>query len=241
MNKKKFLVLFIFILIIVIDFIFFDYDVSDLKGLKVDSSDIYKKVSNSIEADLPFLFEESGFYIKDCNEYFRYKPKAVNAFEKSILRDLNKKCTLLKFLRNAKVSSNSFIDYMDLKEFNSWDKELYFKYTCEKTIDYTNIISKYNSVKEMINDNILDIKIVEPKKIIVHNNLLNKTFQIRDLFRANFDDTSKTKDILLEISVADDSNDYIECVNYVIFSREDTNSILKEQKIPFKQKNTLRN
>lgn len=241
LRKRKIIILFFLVLVIFSDFLFFDYDISDLKSLKVDTTDLYKKIDGGVEADLPFLFEDLGFYIRDCKEYFKYKPKATNAFERDVLRDIDKKCNFLKYLRNAKIAHNSFIDYVDLRQFNSWDKELFFKYTCNKdSKDYKEVINKYTNVKELIDNDILDIKVVEPNRIIVYNKFLNKTFQIRDLFRANFNDTSKTKDILLEISVADDANNYVECTKYIAFTRDKHKSIMKEEKVPFR-KSKVRN
>ena len=237
---KKFIVLFVFCTVVLCDFIFFDYNISDLKDLKVDTTELYKKIEGGIESDLPFLFESTGFYVRNCKEYFSYKPIPKNAFEKDVIRDIDKKCNLLKYLRNAKISSDSFIDYISLRDFNSWDKELFFKYTCNKTMDYSKIIDNYDNVGELVKADILDIKVVEPTKILVHNKFLNKKFQIKDLFRANFDDNGKIKDVLLEISVADDTDNYVECVNYVVFSRKDKKSILKEEKIPFR-KTVLKN
>lgn len=240
LKKRKIIILCIFVIVVFGDFLFFDFDISDLKSLKVDATDLYKKIEGGVEADLPFLFEDLGFYIRDCKEYFKYKPKATNAFERDVLRDIDKKCNFLKYLRNAKVASNSFIDYVDLRQLNSWDKELFFKYTCEKNNDYKKFISKYKNVKTMIDDGILETRLVEPSRLIVYNKFLDKTFQIRELFRANFDDTSKTKDILLEISVADTGNNYVECTKYATYTRNSENSVMSEEKIVFR-KSKVRN
>lgn len=240
LKKRKIIILCLLALVIFSDFLFFDYDISDLKSLKVDATDLYNKIEGGVEADLPFLFEDLGFYIRDCKEYFKYKPKATNAFEKDVLRDIDKKCNFLKYLRNAKIASNSFVDYVDLRQLNAWDKELFFKYTCEKNDNYKEFISKYENVKTMVDDGVLETRLVEPNRLIVYNKFLNKTFQIRELFRANFDDTSKTKDILLEVSVADAGGNYVECTKYVAYTRNAENSLMSEEGVVFR-KSKVRN
>ena len=112
---------------------------------------------------------------------------------------------------------------------------MFFKYTCKKDDDYKEFISKYENVKAMIDDGVLETRLVEPNRLIVYNKFLDKTFQIRELFRANFDDTSKTKDILLEVSVADASGNYVECTKYVAYTRNNENSLMSEENVVFRK------
>lgn len=224
---KKVFIFFLFILSFILDILFFDYDLSDIKHFKEDVSEISKKIEKSLEFDLPFYFINSGFNIKNCKQYFTYNPTPKNVFEKEVLKNLHKKCNLLKILSYAKVSNSNFIDFINLTTFSNWDKELYFNYTCNK-INYSNLnyYSNFNTTKDLIENNIVNVEIIDQNNIIVFNKVINKKIFIKEILRADFNE-DKVKDILLEISVADPTDNYVECTNYIVFTRNNKTDLVK--------------
>ncbi|MDR1926786.1 MAG: hypothetical protein LBQ13_03835 [Endomicrobium sp.] len=215
------------------DFIFFDYDMSDLKHFKEDVSEITKKIDRSLELDLPFYFDKSR-KIRTCKEYLKHRSKSkikiTNAFEKELSRNLDKKCGLVKILSNAKISKNSLVDYITLLRLEAWHKDLFFKYTCEKT-DYENneVYKKYTNAQELVKNNVVEIKMITTHSAIVYNNIIKKKFFIKEIMRASFT-YEQNKGVLVEISVADPTDNYIECTKYAIFSRKSINHLLIESK-----------
>lgn len=234
---RKYIILAVLLISLFIDFVFFDYDISDIRHVKEDTTELVEQLQNSMKIDFPFFFQSSGFHIRNCKDYYKYKPKAINAFEKENLRNLEKYCNLIKLLLHAKVSNNSFVDTVYLTEYNTWDRDLYFKYTCEK-IDldkYKEIMDNNKTVKDLINNKVLDINVINQTEIVVFNRALGKKFYMKEMFRANFDD-DKNRDVLVRISQADPTDNYIECNKYIVFSRDSVNELLKEKKVEFRKK-----
>ncbi|MDR1498746.1 MAG: hypothetical protein LBS34_00460 [Rickettsiales bacterium] len=223
---RKLIIIATFVIIFLVDFIFFDYDISDIKHFKEDVSIIIEKIDKGLDFDLPFYFTTNGFYIKNCKQYFTYRPTAANAFEKEVLRELDKKCNFRKIISNARISSNSFIDNVVLTDFDKWEGDLFLRYTCNA--GESNYVNKYKNAKELIDVGVVSVDIIDKHHIIVQNKTTNRKLFIREIFRANFD-KEKSKDVLVEIAIADPTDNYIECTKYAVFSRKNDKNLLNDR------------
>lgn len=234
---RKYIIIAVLFISLLVDFIFFDYDISDIRHKREDTTEMVDKLTNSMTMDFPIYFQKLGFHIKNCKDYYKYKPEAIDAFEKENLRDLEKKCDLIKILLYAKVSKNSFLDTILLTDYKTWSSDIYFNYTCDK-IDlekYKETLEKNKSVYDLIKNNLVKIQVISQKELIVYNNVINKKFHVKEIFRANFDD-DENRDVLVQISQSDPTENFIECNKYVVFSRNDQKELLKEKKIKFRKK-----
>lgn len=234
---RKYIIIAVLLVSLFVDFVFFDYDISDLRQKREDTTELVEKLTNSMTMDFPIYFQKLGFHIKNCKDYYKYKPEAINAFERENLRDLEKKCDLIKILLYAKVSKNSFLDTIILTDYRAWSSDLYFNYTCEK-IDiekHKEIIKENKSALDLIKKGFLDIHVISQNEIVAYNKLIDKKFYIKEIFRANFDD-DEDRDVLIKIAQSDPTDKYIECNKYIVFSRSSHNELLKEKKIKFRKK-----
>lgn len=234
---RKYIIIAVLLVSLLVDFIFFDYDISDIRHKREDTTEMVDKLTNSMTMDFPIYFQKLGFHIKNCKDYYKYKPEAIDAFEKENLRDLEKKCDLIKILLYAKVSKNSFLDTILLTDYKAWSSDIYFNYTCDK-IDlekYKETLEKNKSVYDLIKNNLVKIQVISQKELIVYNNVINKKFHVKEIFRANFDD-DENRDVLVQISQSDPTENFIECNKYVVFSRNDQKELLREKKIKFRKK-----
>lgn len=239
---RKYIVLAALFISLFIDFVFFDYDFSDLFNKKEDTTELVDKVKNSMKVDFPAFFESSGF-IRNCKDFYKYKPKAANAFERENLRNLHKYCNLIQLLVNAKNSKESFIDKVYLTDYEVWSADLYFRYGCAKTdlSKYDEILKNNKTVRDLIASGILSITMINQDELIVLNKITGLKFHIKEMFRTNFDDDKdKTKDLLVAISQADVSDSYVECTKYIVFSRDNANEVLAEKEIQFNRKKMKR-
>lgn len=228
---KKSLVLLLFFLSFAFDVIFFDYDLSDIRTVKEDVSEISKKIDASLELIFPFYFESLGFKIKNCEQVYNYEPVATNIFEENALLEIKEKCELKKIIKKAKISKSDFIKDKRLDSLKYWDKKLYFDYNCEKIkIGNLEEYKNYNNGDDLEREGIITIISSDDKSIVFINNKLNRTFFVKEILKANFN-SDKTKDVLLKISVSDENNSYIKCINYVVFTRENDNSLFVEKDI----------
>ena len=156
---RKYIIIAVLFISLLVDFIFFDYDISDIRHKREDTTEMVDKLTNSMTMDFPIYFQKLGFHIKNCKDYYKYKPEAIDAFEKENLRDLEKKCDLIKILLYAKVSKNSFLDTILLTDYKAWSSDIYFNYTCDK-ID----LEKYKS-KIIKKDSLTDSRVAKVKEM----------------------------------------------------------------------------
>lgn len=234
---RKYIIVAILIISLLIDFVFFDYDISDLRHKREDTTEIVNKLTNSMTMEFPIYFQKLSFHIKNCKDYYKYKPEATNAFERENLRELQKKCDLIKILLYAKVSKNSFMDKILLTDYNAWNSGIFFNYTCDK-IDlkkYEDILSKNKSVADLIKNNLIKVQVISQNELVVHNKVIDRKFHIKEIFRANFDD-DENRDVLVKISQSDPTENYIECNRYIVFSKNNKDELLKEKKMKFRKK-----
>lgn len=228
---KRFVILFLFFVSFIFDIVFFDYDLSDIKHIKADVSELNDKINKSLELIFPFYFDSVGFEIKHCSQLYNFKIKPTNLFEKEIAKELYNKCRLKRILKTAKVSTVSFVENIKLNDLESWSKELFFDFGCNKT-KFSNF-SKYRNYingKNLENNDIITIIYNSSKSLIFKNNAIGRIFFVKEIFRANFG-TDKNKDILLEISVSNSANNSVECTNYAVFTRESKYGLMKEKKV----------
>ncbi len=226
---KKIIILILFSLSFIFDVVFFNYDLSDIKHIKADISEINNRIDKSLELIVPFYFDSIGFEIKNCSQLSSHSVKPTNLFEKEVLKELNNKCKLKKVLELAKFSQISFVENIKLKDLENWNKELYFDFNCNGTkfsdfLEYKN----FNNGRDLEKNNIIKIISRTDKNIIFTNNVIGRMFFVKEIFRANFGN-DKNKDILLEISVSNPDNNFIECTNYVVFTKNSKNSLMKEK------------
>lgn len=228
---KRFLVLLLVFLSFAFDVLFFDYDLSDIRHVKEDVSEINKKIDKSLELLFPFYFKSLDFKIKDCEQLSDYRPTPTNVFERNALFEMDEKCKLKSILKKAKISKNDFIKDIKLSDLKNWDKRLYFGHTCEKTeFNEADGYKNYNNGEDLEKNGEIKILSSDDKSIIFFNRKLNRTFFVKEILRANFNNDD-TKDILLKISVSNFDNKYVECVNYFVFTKDSANGLFVEKKV----------
>lgn len=235
---RKYIVVAVLIISLFIDFVFFDYNISDIGHKREDTTEIVEKLTNSMTMEFPIYFQKLGFHIKNCRDYYKYKPEAANAFERENLRDLENKCDLIKIMLYAKVSKNSFLDTILLTNYSEWSSSLLFEHTCSK-IDmkkYEDVLNNNKSVSDLLKNGLIEVQIINQNELVVYNKVIDKKFYIKEIFRANFDDDDENRDVLVKISQSDPTENYIECNKYIVFSRANTDNLLKERKIKFRKK-----
>jgi hypothetical protein len=226
---KNILCFVLFFSIIILDFAFFNYDLFNTFKTKERYGEIIEKYTEENNRYFPIYIPSNKMEINSCSQLPKIKEKTMflNVFDIDDLKFVKKNCEIISILKSAKNLKRSFVDDVELIEFNKWNGDMIFEHTCKQVNDLI-FIENYDkmSLKKIKEAGAIDFYTTNNKKELIIKDLLNeRLLRIREIARGNFDDNDYME-ILLEIAIADKTNNYIECYKFNNFSRENKKQLM---------------
>ncbi|MDR0572138.1 MAG: hypothetical protein LBG48_04775 [Rickettsiales bacterium] len=228
-NFKNIVYILLLLGIFTLDFVFFDYEISDIIRTKMGHTKIIDKYAEENDNLFPLYILSDKSEIKNCVQLSRIRKEdtVLNVFSSNDFRIAEKNCKIISILKKARNTKKGFINKVELVDFDRWNGDMVFEYACKQKNDLARGEDyRKLSLHELKNNKIIDYYITNSKKEIIIKDLLNgRMLRAREIARGNFDD-NEYMEILLEITIADKYNNFIECYKLGNFSRESSKKLM---------------
>jgi hypothetical protein len=228
-NFKNIVYVLLLLSVFTLDFVFFDYEISDIIRTKMGYTKIIDKYTEENDNLFPLYILSSKLEIKNCAQLSMIDEKhaVLNVFSGNDLRIVEKNCKIISILKKAKTTKKSFINKVELVDFDKWNGDMVFEYACKQKSDLArNEEYKRMSLRELRENGIIDYYTTNNKREIIIKDLLNdRMLRVREIARGNFDD-NEYMEILLEITIANKYNNFIDCYKLDNFSRENSKKLM---------------
>jgi hypothetical protein len=223
--------------IFALDFVFFDYEISDAVRAKRD----YARTSEEREEEngrlFPIFILDEKIDVKDCEQLARMGEKYfasashLNAFERENLKIARKNCETISILREGRAVKKNFVNHIELTDFDKWSGDVIFAQNCGETDpDRATMEEKYGkfSLKKLREKKTVDYFTTNDRRAIIVKDLRDgRLYRVREVARGNFD-RDDYMEALLEIAIADRQNNYVECYRLEKFSRKDGATLMRK-------------
>jgi hypothetical protein len=205
------------------DFVFFNYEISNVIKARAGYAKIMDKYVTENEYYFPLYIPSNKMEISDCSQLPRIRKDItfLNVFNNDDLKFVEKNCRIISILRSARNLKKSFIDNIELVDFSKWNGDMVFGYSCEQknSLAFAEDFDKI-SLQKLKERGAVEYYTTNSKKELIIKDLLNdRLLRVKEVARGNFDDNDYME-ILLEIAIADKGNNFIECYKLDNFSRE---------------------
>jgi hypothetical protein len=216
-------------IVIVLDLVFFNYEMANIIKAKMGYVKIVDKYIAENKYYFPMYVPSNKVEIEDCSQLPRVKKDVMflNVFYNDDLKFVEKNCKIISMLKTAKNLKKSFVDDVELVDFNRWNGDMVFEYNCGQANNLT-FAEDYDkiSLQKLKERGAIDYYTTNSKKELIIKDILNeRLLRVREVARGNFDDNDYME-ILLEIAIADRGNNFIECYKLDNFSRENKKKLM---------------
>ena len=204
------------------DFIFNDYSIYDIINMKTSTMEITNRFNNRIKSLGPVAIYNKGFKIniRTCGDLALVnKDSKINIFEKKRLSLISENCKVVKALSVVKTVKKDFVVHVKLDTPKYWSSDLALFTVDESGWDDFKIKYKDLSLNDLKRKGVISIDILDKNKIVIKNNITNRSMLAQEVIRGNFDKDDYVE-ILIEIAISDKTDTYVDDYKVAIFSKK---------------------